>query len=75
MKKEHYYFDMPQEAYNYIIKRGILKQSKKEKTILDLCIKGCCIKEIMVETGYSARTINYRKKDIYNKIKDYFFIN
>ena len=40
MKKEHYYFDMPEETYKYIIKKGILKESKKEKTILDLCLKG-----------------------------------
>ena len=71
MKKDHYYFDMPEETYNYIIKKGILRQSKKERTILDLSLKGLCIKEIMTETGYSARTINYRKKDIYDKIKDF----
>ena len=62
VKKEHYYFDMPQETYDFIIKKGILRESKKEKTILDLCLKGCSIKEIMINTGYSERTINYRKK-------------
>ena len=73
MKKEHYYFDMPQETYNYIIKKGMLKESKKEKTILDLCLKGEPIKEIMEQTGYSSRTICYRKKDIYAKISKYIF--
>jgi DNA-binding NarL/FixJ family response regulator len=73
MKKEHYYFDMPEETYKYIIKKGILKESKKEKTILDLCLKGEPLKTIMSETGYSLRTICYRKKEIYDKIKNYFF--
>jgi DNA-binding NarL/FixJ family response regulator len=73
MKRDHYYFDMPQETYDFIIKKGLLKESKKERTILDLCLEGKSIKEIMVRTGYSQRTINYRKKDIYSKIAKYFF--
>ena len=73
MHKEHYYFDMTDETYNYIIKKGILKESKKEKTILDLCRDGEPLKVIMNQTGYSLRTISYRKKDIYNKINKYIF--
>jgi len=73
MKREHYYFDMPQETYDFIIKKGLLKESKKEKTILDLCLQGKSIKEIIVKTGYSQRTVNYRKKDIYEKVSKYFF--
>ena len=71
--KGHYYYDMPQETYEFIMRKGILKESKKEKTILDLCLQGESIKSIMVKTGYSPRTINYRKKDIYDKINKYFF--
>ena len=70
--KEHYYFDMPQETYNYIVRQGILRESKKEKTILDLCLKGESIKEISLKTGYSLRTINYRKKEIYFRICKFF---
>ena len=73
MEKPHYYFDMPQETYDFIIKKGILKESKQEKTILDLCLQGETIKGIMIKTGYSPRTINYRKKQIYEKINKYFF--
>ncbi len=73
MKKEHYYFDMSKETYDFIIKKGMLKESKKEKKILDLCLKGEPIKVIMQETGYSCRTICYRKKDIYAKISKYIF--
>lgn len=72
MKKPHYYFDMPEETYEFIIKKGIQKESKKEKTILDLCIQGEPLKSIMIKTGYSLRTINTRKKEIYNKISKYF---
>ncbi len=72
MEKAHYYFDMPDETYNFIIKKGLLRESKKEKTILDLCLQGEPIKSIMIKTGYSQRTINYRKKEIYEKISKYF---
>ena len=72
MEKAHYYFDMPEETYNFIIKKGLLRESKKEKTILDLCLQGEPIKSIMIKTGYSARTINYRKKEIYERISKYF---
>lgn len=71
--KKHYYFDMPQETYDFIIKKGILKESKKEKTILDLCLNGEPVKSITIKTGYSPRTIGNRKKEIYNKINKYFF--
>lgn len=73
MKKPHYYFDMPEEAYKFIVKKGILKESKKERTILDLCLQGGSNKDIMIKTGYSIRTITYRKKDIFDKISKYFF--
>ena len=73
MKKPHYYFDMSKETYDFIIKKVILRESRKEKTILDLCLNGESLKEIMIKTGYSIRTINYRKRDIYAKISKYFF--
>jgi len=69
--KEHYYYDMPKETYEYIMRQGILKESKKEKTILDLCLNGEPLKEIMYKTGYSKRTISYRKKDIYLRIRKF----
>ena len=72
-KNPPYYFDMPQETYDFIVKKGILRESKKERTILDLCLKGEPIKAITIKTGYSPRTINYRKQEIYNKINKYFF--
>jgi len=73
MRKPHYYFDMPKETYEFIIKKGILKESKKEKTILDLCLQGESIKGIMIKTGYSIRTVLNRKKQIYDKVNKYFY--
>ena len=70
--KPHYYFDMTQKAYDYIMASNILKESKKEKTILNLCLDGKSIKEISNEVKMSDRTINRRKKDIYDKINIYF---
>jgi len=74
MKKEkpHFYYDMLEETYNYIIKGKLLRESKKEKTILDMCLNGNTIKEISKATGYSTSTISNRKRDIYNKIYKFF---
>lgn len=70
--KEHFYYDMPQETYNYVIKGNLLKESKKEKTILDLCLIGKTIKEIAETTGYSTSTVSNRKRDIYQKVYKFF---
>lgn len=70
--KNHYYYDMSEETYNYIMKSNILKESKKEKTILDMCLLGNAIKEISKKTGYSTSTISNRKRDIYKKIYKFF---
>lgn len=72
MKKEHFYYDMSPETYIYITKCNILKESKKEKTILDMCLAGKSIKEIANATGYSTATVSNRKRDIYKKIYNFF---
>lgn len=72
MKKEHFYYDMSKETYNYITNGNLLRESKKEKTILDMCLQGKSIKEISMETGYSTSTISNRKRDIYKKIYNFF---
>jgi len=72
MKKEHFYYDMSKETYDYITKGNLLKESKKEKTILDMCLKGKTIKEMSETTGYSTATISNRKRDIYKKIYNFF---
>ena len=72
MRKEHFYYDMAKETYNYIMKGNILRESKKEKTILDMCLSGKTIKEMSKITGYSTATISNRKRDIYKKIYNFF---
>lgn len=72
MKKEHFYYDMTKETYEYITKGNILRESRKEKTILDMCLEGKTIKEISNKTGYSAATISNRKREIYKKIYNFF---
>lgn len=61
--------DLSEKAYEYLMRSNILKESSKEKTIFEMTIKGSSLKEIQKETNYSLRTINYRKKEIYSKIK------
>lgn len=34
MKKPHFYYDMTKETYNYVTNGVLLRESKKEKTIL-----------------------------------------
>lgn len=72
MKKPHFYYDMSQETYNYVTKGTILRESQKEKTILDMCLDGKSIKEISNKTGYSTSTISNRKREIYKKIVNFF---
>lgn len=72
MKKEHFYYDMSKETYDYITKGNILRESQKEKTILNMCLKGRTIKEISSATGYSTSTISNRKRDIYKKVSNFF---
>ena len=72
MKKEHFYYDMTKETYEYIMKGNILRESRKEKTILNMCLSGKTIKEISRETGYSTATVSNRKREIYKKIYNFF---
>lgn len=72
MKKPHFYYDMTKETYDYVTNGILLKESKKEKTILDMCLAGKTIKEISSVTGYSTATISNRKREIYKKISNFF---
>ena len=63
---------MSEETYNYVMKGNILRESQKEKTILNMCLDGKTIKEISQKTGYSTSTISNRKRDIYKKISRFF---
>ena len=56
--------------YDYIMRDMILNENKQEKRILELLVKGKTCVQIADEIGYSERTIQRRRKDIYNKTKD-----
>ena len=49
---------------------NLLNEHKQEKQILDLLIRGKTCLEIADEIGYCERTIQTRRRDIYNKTKD-----
>lgn len=70
MKKFEYKFKYRPAIYEYIMKDIILNESKKEKEILSLLVKGFNCLQIGDIVGYSERTIQRRRKDIYEKTKD-----
>lgn len=57
--------------YDYIMRDLILNEEKKEKQILELLVKGKTCTQIAQEVGYSERTIQSRRKSLYEKTKDY----
>ena len=57
--------------YDYIMRDLILDENKKEKEILSLLVKGKTCSQIAQEVGYSERTIQNRRKELYEKTKDY----
>lgn len=70
MKKFEYKF-----KYNSITRDTILNDkyllTKQERNILDLTLQGYSIKEISNELSYSERTIQRRRKSIYEKTLQY----
>jgi len=52
------------------MKDMILDENKQEKKILELLVKGYTCEQIAEIIGYSERTIQRRRKDIYYKTKD-----
>lgn len=72
MKTRNYTF-----RYNiYVLERimkspYILNNEKREKDILKLILKGKSCSQIADIIGYSERTIQSRRKDIYNKTLQY----
>lgn len=49
---------------------SLLNEHKQEKQILTLLLKGQTCMEIAETVGYCERTIQTRRKDIYEKTKD-----
>lgn len=69
MRRKNYKFEYKEYLINHILKSPyILNNEKKEKDILKLLLKGKSCMQIADIVGYSERTIQNRRKDIYNKI-------
>lgn len=72
MKTRNYKFKYHEVMLQHILKDPyILNNEKKEKDILKLILKGKNCMQIADKVGYSERTIQRRRKDIYNKTLQY----
>lgn len=71
MKTFQYSYNYKPAIYDFIMRDLILNEEKKEKKILELLVKGKTCYQIAQEVGYSERTIQSRRKSIYEKTKDY----
>ena len=70
IKTFNYTYNYNPSIYDYIMSTMILNERKQEKKILSLLVKGKTCAEIADEVGYCERTIQTRRKDIYEKTKD-----
>lgn len=71
MKGFEYNFNINKEDYNNIVKHVYFNSNKKEKEIFDKLVERKSCKLIANETGYSLRTVQNRRAEIYNKIENY----
>lgn len=69
MKTIEYYFDYTKEAYNYIMASNILRN--RDKNILKDLVNGVKTKEIAINNNCSYRTICTRRKEIFEKTKNF----
>ena len=69
MKTFEYYYDYTPEAYNYIMASKILRN--RDKNILKDLVEGKKTKEIAFDNKCSIRTICTRRKEIFEKTKNY----
>ena len=69
MKRMEYYFDYTRDALNYIMSSKILRNRDKE--ILLQLVAGKKIKEIAYDNHCSYRTICNRRKEIFEKTRQF----
>ena len=70
LKRFEYTYKYKPAIYNYIMHDMILNETRHEKKILELLVKGKTCEQIANEIGYSERTIQRRRRDIFEKTKD-----
>ena len=71
MKTFQYRYEFDPEMYSYILSTNILNKKKDEHKIFKALVEGYTCKEIGIKSHYSERTIQTRRKDIYEKTKKY----
>ena len=71
MKKFEYKYNFEPEMYKYILSTNILNKKKDEHKIFKSLVAGYSAKEIGRKVHYSERTIQTRRRHIYNKTKKY----
>lgn len=69
MKLREYYFDYSKEALEYIMSSRILRN--RDKNILLQLVEGKKVKEIAYDNCCSYRTICNRRKEIFEKTKQF----
>lgn len=62
-KRNRYYFDYSNEAYNYIMTSKLLRQS--EKNILKDIVEGKTVRELAINYNCSEMTICRKRKKIF----------
>lgn len=70
MEKIKYTFRYDTTHLKLIMESSLLSERAHEKKILQLILEGHTCHEIGEEIGYSYRTIQRRRKSIYEKTKD-----
>ena len=73
MRIPQYTYNYKPAIYKYIQDSNILDKNKKENEILGMLVDGRTCSEIGNKIGYSERTVQRRRKEIYNKTKDLMF--
>ena len=63
----NYTYNYEPEMYKYILSTNILNKKKDEHKIFKALVDGYTCKEIGLKTHYSERTIQTRRKDIFDK--------
>ena len=67
----NYTFEFKPGIREYVLRELYFNERKKEKEILDRLTRGQTCLEIGDDLGYSERTIQRRRKTLYEKTKDY----
>lgn len=70
MKRFEYRYNYKPAILDYIMNSDLLNEYKQEKKILGMLLRGKTCVEIAEDIGYCERTIQSRRKDIYEKTKD-----